>query len=132
MSYLDICLSVYKKVSLHKQLSDDFPTSALNWIKKYEWDDPHPVPLKDVDFSNQKSWNAKPNKVQKFKKKILSGFKKPVVLVRVPGSPKYMVVDGHHRALAYLLLKKPVIAWTADVDRVEGPWQTLHDHAKNH
>lgn len=111
------------------QMTEDYPLSALQWMKKCQWEWPHAVSLADIDFSNKAAWNAQADqyKVKLFKKKIMKGTMKPSLLVRPKGESKYVVVDGHHRALTCLLLKRPLMAWTADTPTKNGPWDTMHD-----
>jgi hypothetical protein len=98
------------------QMEENFPQQALEWVPQADWGTGgHKyVPLKAVDFHDMKTWSAyhEPDRVAHFERLILSnGEFNPVILVKVPGHRKYRVVDGHHRALAYLRLHLPVKAW---------------------
>ena len=112
-----------------EQLLGDFDEKDLNWIDDAKWQGPREVPLKDIDFSNEKSWRAshEQEKVEKRKKKIKNNDIKPILLVKTPKNKKFIIIDGHHRALAYKELDKPVLAWIGHVDREDGPWDTLHN-----
>jgi hypothetical protein len=114
-------------------LSRDYPESTLGWVKKLSWSGPQDVPLDQVNFTNQKKWNAwkEPERVAKFARRIAKRAKqgrrvKPVVIVHVPDDDGSMIVDGHHRSLAYQKLNKPIWAVTAKVPKIKGPWQELH------
>ncbi len=110
------------------QLSEDYPPNSLNWVKEAKWEGPERIDIKDVDYSNYKNWQAhhEPKKVKKFEKKISKGKKKPVILVKTPKNKKYIVIDGHHRALAYRNLDEPLVAWVGHTKSEDGPWDTFH------
>jgi hypothetical protein len=62
-------------------------------------------------------WAAshEPAHVDRFVEKIKNGeHVNPVVLVADPDG-NYIDVDGHHRALAYRKLKRPVRAWVGEI-----------------
>lgn len=110
------------------QLVEDFPKDAARWVLHLKWDGPKDVPLDQIDYSNKDSWHASkdPDHVAVMVKKIKSGEKKPIILVSRKGKKKLMVVDGHHRALAYLKLKLPARAYVAQVPDISGPWDEMH------
>lgn len=105
--------------AVYQQLADDFEPDAIEWVKSAQWEGPTDVPVDQVDFSNSASWNASqhPAKIKKFEKKIKSGDRKPVILIKPPGGGKYRVADGHHRTLASKNVKKPVRAYIATVTK---------------
>jgi ParB-like nuclease domain len=116
-------------------LSSDYPENSLSWVhgKGVTWSGPKEVPLSNINFTNQKSWNAykEPHRVSKFAARIHKRAKqgrrvKPVILADVPDKNGIMIVDGHHRSLAYKKLGKPVWGYVAKVPSVKGPWQELH------
>jgi len=37
-------------------------------------------------------------------------------------------MDGHHRALAYKELNKPIYAWVGYPSKGKGPWDRTHDY----
>lgn len=116
---------------IYKQESEDFPKKSIKWIlsKNVKWAE-RTVPLSQIDFSNAKNWPAYKNEahVQEFVKLIKDkGYDKPVILVRSSGTDKLLVIDGHHRALAYRKLRKPVHAYVGTVDKAHGPWDKMHD-----
>ena len=111
---------------VYAQLLDDFPPEAIAWVKRAKWTGPEDVPLDAIVFTPSK-WQAghEPAKVERFKRKIAARQAKgkpvkPVVLADRPDTAKgthlYMV-DGHHRALAFRELGRPVLAYVGQVAR---------------
>ncbi len=121
------------KSKVIKQLAKDYPLNSLNWVKEIKWDGPEKVNIEDVDYSNYRNWQAnhEPKKVKKFEKKISNGKMKPVILVKTPKNKKYIVIDGHHRALAYRNLDEPLRAWIGYTKTEKGPWDTFHDKQRH-
>jgi hypothetical protein len=113
---------------VYAQLLDDYPAKAVNWVKTVTWDGPQVVPLDSFDFSNADSWNAssEPAKVEKFAGKIQDGQLKPILAVQKPGSSALVIIDGHHRALAYKKLGRDPLAWVGHVPATGGPWDEMH------
>lgn len=111
------------------QSLDDYPASAVSWMSKLDWNWPSAVPLDKIDYTNKAAWSADadPKKLKKFHKKMCKGLLKPAILVCPKGKDKYVVVDGHHRALTALSLKRPLMAWTAEAPTAHGPWDIMHD-----
>ena len=114
---------------VRRQLSEDYPPDAMGWLADAAWSGPVKVPLAQVDFSNENSWQAshEPAKVAKFVKKISAGKMKPVILVKTPGSAKHIIIDGHHRSLAYRKLGLPVRAYIGRVKTRTGAWDEMHE-----
>jgi len=133
MSWKNRYASSEDKSIVVNQLSEDYPTNTLKWVKETKWSGPESVDIKDVDFSNAKSWRAshEPKKVKKFEKKISNGKMKPVILVKTPKNKKYIIIDGHHRGLAYRNLGRPLLAWIGTTTSETGPWDTFHDEQKH-
>lgn len=115
---------------VYTQLLEDYPPNALQWVKTTRWTGPEPIALSKVDFSHADTWTAsrEPDKVARFAKLIDKGkLDKPVILVQTPTNKKLIVIDGHHRSLAYRSLGKPILAWVAHVKAKTGPWDEMHD-----
>lgn len=113
---------------VHAVMSENFPDKAIAWVKDIQWT-MEIVPLHDVDFDNEGSWAAhhQPERVQQFTDKLRSGKNlKPMILVRVPGKHRLRIVDGHHRALAYRQLGKPVHAFVGAVHEGDDRWINTH------
>lgn len=109
------------------QALEDYPKSSTSWMKDYDWTWPKSIPLDQIDFSDKAQWDAQPDDVQSFKKKITKGKQKPAILVKPKGKSKYMIADGHHRALACQELNRPLLAWTCNVPAGTGGWTKMHD-----
>ncbi len=116
-----------------KQLSKDYPPNSLNWVKEIKWGGPEKIDIDDVDYSNYKNWQAhhEQKKVKKFEKKISNGKMKPIILVKTPKNKKYIIIDGHHRALAYRNLNRPLIAWIGYTKSENGPWDEFHEKQRH-
>jgi ParB-like nuclease domain len=117
------------KKSIIEQLEDDFPEQDLDWVRKASWSGPTEVDPKDIDTSNRKSWAAshEPDRVKTRKKRIKKGKIKPILLVKTPKNKKYIIIDGHHRFIAYEQLDRHPICWIGKVDSERGPWDTFHN-----
>lgn len=116
------------------QLTEDYPKKSVDWVHKIPWKGPVKVPLKSVDFEEKNSWKAEkePERVDIFKKRIKTAQKKhegikPVVMIQRPDKTA-MVMDGHHRAIAYRELNLPVYAWLGYPGKSKGPWDKVHDY----
>lgn len=113
------------------QLSGDYPPSALSWVSSVSWDGPVQVPATQIDFaSGQADWDAAAAakaKLQVFRKRLQArGWWKPAVVLRLPGSPRLLVVDGHTRITAAKALGIPVLAYVGTARTATGPWSGLH------
>jgi hypothetical protein len=113
-----------------EQLLADYPADSMGWVAdgSVHWVGPMPVPLNDVDFSNAGAWQAahEADKVAEFAKRIRKGKAKPVILVSTPDNRAKIVIDGHHRSLAYRKLGRPVIAYVGYTKTEKGPWLEFH------
>ncbi|MEU4296354.1 phage portal protein [Kitasatospora aureofaciens] len=111
------------------QLLQNYPPAVLDWVLSASWTGPQPVPLDEVDFSHEAEWAAsrEPKRVKHFVKQIKKrGRTKPVVLIKTPGNPKLVIIDGHHRALAYRKRGEPIYAWVGTVHQDHGQWDQIH------
>jgi SPP1 gp7 family putative phage head morphogenesis protein len=115
--------------AVYRQLLEDYPPEALTWVRAAHWQGPTSVPTDRIDYSNSTVWQAdhEQSKVDLFADRIQAGKMKPIILVREPHNPKLIVVDGHHRALAYRKLNRPAVAYIARVGTASGPWDEMHD-----
>ena len=118
------------------QLSRDYPAGALTWIDGITWGKaPQMVPVRQIDMTDgDTDWSAarkdKP-KIAAFIARIRSGVRKPIVLIRHPGSPKLFACDGHTRILASVALGQPVTAWVGMSAADDGGWRTMHSRKTN-
>lgn len=114
------------------QMSEDYPKKAIEWVHDIKWRGPVEVPLKRTDFDERFSWKAEkePDRVKKFERRIKSSDRKgekikPVIMMQRPDKTA-MIVDGHHRALAYRNLDRPIYAWLGTSNKQKGPWDEVH------
>jgi len=120
---------------VYDTMIEDFPEEAITWIRAAPWRGAAPIARTQIDYSNQANWYAAQKggedeeRVEKFRQVIRDGGKlKPIILVQRPKG-KAMIVDGHHRALAYALEKRNnVSAFVARVLVQTGPWDETHDY----
>lgn len=112
------------------QMRSNYPDKALGWMRDARWIGPVQVPLERIDVEDADTWAAshEPKRVRQFAKDIKHGRRHlhPVVAVQEPGDDKIKIIDGHHRALAYKRLGRPVTAYVGFVDRDGGPWDDTH------
>jgi hypothetical protein len=113
---------------VYEQVSRDYPPAAMAWMHHAAWTGPVNVPLDHVQPMMQWMDGADPDHVAEFVQRRQAGKKlKPVLLVKTPGSPMLLLVDGHHRYLAEAELGEPVRAWIGTVDADHGDWEVMHD-----
>lgn len=115
--------------TVYRMLLEDYRPEDIAWVRAAQWTGPNEVPLESIDFSGRDDWNAsdEPDRVQHFADKIANeGFVKPIVLVSEPNDDRFVIVDGHHRALAYEQLEQSPMAYVASVGTVTGPWSDMH------
>jgi uncharacterized protein len=119
--------------AVHHQLAADFPEKSIAWTLSADWKGPKRVSLDRLDFEQVDKWQASHDDVhvEVMKKRLESGIEKPVILVKTPHSKKLIVVDGHHRVLAYKALGKNVKAYIATVSATTGPWDEMHSQQKD-
>lgn len=104
---------------VYDQLREDYPARALTWVPNIHWDGPHPVEISVLDFADQAKWKASHDDIGPYAKRIAQGRMKPVILGRCPGRDKLVIIDGHHRTLAYKHLGIPALAYVADLKTAE-------------
>ena len=110
----------------------NFPPRALDWVRGARWVGPVQVPLDRVDWDDQDTWAASRQKerVREFAKRIEAGDDPhPVIGVQTPGSDRRVkLVDGHHRALAYKRLGRPVVAYLGFPPAGDDRWRETHSY----
>jgi hypothetical protein len=117
--------------TVYELLKSDYDEKDIAWIRSAHVEGPRLVPLEQVDFTNQESWSASHEDISSYVKKLEDGTMKPIVLVNEPNDEKLMIIDGHHRALAYEQLGQPAMAYIIHVGAVGGPWDLMHSSQKN-
>ena len=107
----------------------NFPPEAIEWVNETSWTK-ELVPLHDIDFDNEDSWAAhhQQAKVRHFTDRIQAGdAPHPAIMVKTPTHHRLRIVDGHHRALAYRSLGKPVPAYVGTIeDPTDMRWSETH------
>jgi SPP1 gp7 family putative phage head morphogenesis protein len=109
---------------VYRQLLADYPPAAIAWVREAEWTGPVRVPFSQVNYTPEK-WQARheQGKVTRFRDKIrrqLAAGKmtRPVVMIDRPDTGRgthLVVIDGHHRTIAFHQLGEPVVAWVGKV-----------------
>jgi hypothetical protein len=118
---------------IYEMVQEDYRKADIQWILAVPWIGPREVPLASIDFSNKDRWQASQpedaDHVKKFVDKLKRGEQlKPVILVSNPSNDaKMLIVDGHHRGLAYLKMGMPVVAYIGQVGSDTGDWTLMHD-----
>ena len=112
------------------QLTRDYPPGALSWVSSLTWAGPVKVPVTQIDrTTGTTDWAAAAAdkaKLQVMGKRIMAGWRKPVVLIRRPGSARLFAVDGHSRALASAAQGQPVTAYVGTASTAHGAWEQAH------
>ena len=109
---------------VESQLLANYPPDSVSWVtaKGIHWIGPILVPLDRIDTRDEDGWAAshQAGAVARFAEGIKSGtgHTNPVILVQSPENPKAVVIDGHHRYLAYRKLGRPVKAYVGMTDKV--------------
>jgi 8-oxo-dGTP pyrophosphatase MutT (NUDIX family) len=107
-----------KAAVVYAQMEGNFPDDAIQWVKECHWDGPLDIPLDDIDWRDRKQWAAwhEQDHVDDFKRKLQAGEEiNPPVLVHHPGKMAAVIIDGHHRSLAYQELGMPVRGWLGEI-----------------
>lgn len=111
-----------------KQLREDYPNRALDWLSEANWTSPQLVPLDKIEYDDNiftRVREHEQDKVAQFAKRIKGGWRKPCILIRRP-SGLLKPVDGHTRIVAYHKLRRPCLAWVGTVRTQKGPWDGFH------
>lgn len=119
----DTSLPVAEQV--YRQMLEDFPPEAIEWVRRAKWTGPEQVALSRVVWQPEK-WRAghEPDRVDHFtdkiRKRVAKGKMghKPAILVRrenPDGARDLYAVDGHHRLMADSELGRPADAYTGIV-----------------
>ena len=115
---------------VYDQLLEDYPSKSLDWVVSGEkWSGPQPIKIDDIDFSTEQRWQASRDPIEPYVDRISDGRMKPVILVRAPHGGKLIIVDGHHRVLAYKKLGKPALAYVGSLLSRESMTEALALHS---
>jgi ParB-like nuclease domain len=101
-------------------MRSNFPENAIEWVMRAKWTGPVQVPWERIDKDDIEGWAAshQPDAVNRFAKNIKAGTgnTNPSVLIQDNNTPKAIIIDGHHRALAHHKLGQPVLAYLGNID----------------
>ena len=104
---------------VYAQMESNFPSDAIEWVKRARWIGPVNVPWSRIDDDDIDKWAAshQPGKVNSFVASMRDKNRSvaPSILVQEPNSGKAFIVDGHHRALAHRKLGQPVLAYVGNI-----------------
>ena len=109
---------------VESQLLANYPPASVAWVTApgIHWIGPVNVPLDRIDTRDEDGWAAshQSQAVTRFAEGIKAGtgHTNPVVMVQSPENPKAIVIDGHHRYLAYRKLGRPVKAYVGMTDKI--------------
>ena len=105
---------------IYLQMAKNFPPDAIEWVKRARWIGPVNIPWERIDSDGIESWAAshQPGKVGDFVKLLRAhdGRVAPSVLIQDNDTPKAIIIDGHHRALAHRKLGQPVLGYVGMID----------------
>lgn len=105
---------------VYLQMTSNFPEPSIQWIKRARWQGPVDIPWEHIDTKDIKGWAAshQPEKVKEFETQIKAhhGDVKPSVLIQDNDTPKSIIIDGHHRAIARHNLNMPVLSYVGHID----------------
>lgn len=118
------------------QMRKNYPEKSIQWMHKATWIGPVGVPLDTIDFDDEDKWAAshQPDAVSRFADGIKQNvaYTHPVIMVVKPGKHRAVVIDGHHRTLAYRSLERPVKAYVGYLNQDQGPWDETHSSQFHH
>lgn len=116
---------------IYDQLKEDYKDSAIKWVLSVPWIGPVEVPLSSIDFTNERNWAASEDQdhVDDFVDQISNGgTTKPIILVNQPQNDNKMILlDGHHRALAYKQIGQATMAYVGQVGTISKEMKSMHD-----
>jgi ADP-ribose pyrophosphatase YjhB (NUDIX family) len=98
----------------------NFPEDAIQWVMRAKWIGPINVPWNRIDSDGIETWAAthQLDQVNRFARDIKAGSAhvNPSVCIQDDDTPKAIIIDGHHRALAHKKLGQPVLAYVGQID----------------
>ena len=101
-------------------MRSNFPEDAIGWVMRARWVGPVNLPWNRIDSDDIDSWAASHQQgaVNRFAKDIKAGtgHTNPSILIQDNDSPKAIIVDGHHRALAHKKLGQDILAYLGVID----------------
>lgn len=101
-------------------MRSNFPEPAIEWVKRARWTGPVNIPWERIDTHDIDRWAAthQQDAVNRFARDIKAGtgHTNPSILIQDNNSPKAIVIDGHHRALAHHKLGQDVLGYLGNID----------------
>lgn len=101
-------------------MRSNFPEDAIGWVMRARWVGPIQVPWERIDKDGIDDWAASHQQeaVNRFARDIKAGtgHTNPSILIQDNDSPKAIIIDGHHRALAHHKLGQPVLAYLGQIE----------------
>lgn len=101
-------------------MRSNFPEDAIQWVMRARWIGPVNLSWNRIDIDDIDKWAAshQPEAVNRFARDIKAGkgHTNPSILIQDNDSPKAIIIDGHHRALAHHKLGQPVLAYLGQID----------------
>lgn len=112
-----------------QQETKNYPADAIAWMHHADWKGPVNVDVADIEPDMNWSSGPDPKLINKLRKNIKNGKKmKPAILVKVPGSDKLQLADGHHHYLASAEEGAPLRAFIGTVSEDHGPWEDMYKY----
>ena len=121
-----------KAGAVRKIMEQNFPPSALGWLKHARWVGPVDLPLDLVDMSGRKGWAAshEQDHVAAIAADMKAGKKiNPAIMVIRPEHNHARLIDGRHRTLAAEKRGRPVRAYVGFLDSaaaLKAAYDTYH------
>lgn len=113
---------------VRRQLAPDYPPGTdFGWLQQLTWKGPQRVSVKQVNHqTGVTDWRLAYRDSQKLQHETLlvrQGDAKPVLLIKMPGSPKYFALNGHSRMIVSERMGRPVQAIIGYAASNHGPWE---------
>ena len=123
-------------IHVANMMESNFPDTALGWARRASWIGPVQIPWDRINDDDADSWAAshQPDRVNEFARRISSKTDtvNPSILIQRPDDDKCDIIDGHHRALAFKKLGKPVLAYVGIIHNRNDTQAALETHAKQY
>lgn len=102
------------------KMASNFPPEAIEWVKRATWEGPVDIAWDNIDTDGLKTWAAfkQPERVKEFEQKIRMhhGDIEPTIMIKDNDTPKSIIIDGHHRALARHNMNMPVLSYVGRIN----------------
>jgi hypothetical protein len=118
---------------VYLKMASNFPPEAIQWVNRATWEGPLDIAWDNIDTDNVNGWAAsrQPEKVQDFEQQIQAhdGNVEPSILIKDDDSPKSIIIDGHHRAIARHNLERPILGYVGRINPADRK-AALETHTK--